>query len=178
MANFATTPPSEDRIVLQVPRDPQFSHAGGLQALGHFLAVPVEASGASKVLFYDLTNPLAPARLANELDHSALSDEAGAAFLARLTDGRILLGVGRADSNVLDFYVSSGPDLATASFSLFDTWFEDELTGGDSEFGNYQSINLVTQCDGALFLVGTHENTAVQIGRDFADTFRLTNGRG
>ena len=191
LANFATPPPAEDRIIVEVPRDPAFKHAGGVQALGNVLAVPVERGaclnpltciptdpGASKVVFYDVTNPLTPVPLGNEVDHSALADEAGAAFLARLADQRVLLGIGRADSNILDFYVSSGPDLATAGFTLFDTWHEGELTGGDSEFGNYQSINLVTQCDGALFLVGTHENTATQTGQDFADTFRLTNGPG
>lgn len=189
--NFATPPPLGDRIAWEEPRHPDFKHAGGLQALGHVLAVPVERGrevnpitgevidpGASKVLFYDLTNPLSPVRLANEVDHSPLADEAGAAFMARLADGRVLLGIGRADSNILDFYVSSGTDLHTTGFVHFDTWFESELTGGDSEFGNYQSINLVTQCDGALFLVGTHENTATQTGRDFADTFRLTNAAG
>lgn len=189
--NFATPPPLEDRIAWQEPRDPDFKHAGGLQALGQILAVPVERSrevnpitgevtdpGASKVIFYDLANPLSPVRLANEVDHSSLADAAGAAFMARLADGRVLLGIGRTDSNVLDFYVSAGTDLRTTSFVLFDTWFESELTGGDSEFGNYQSINLVTQCDGALFLIGTHENTATQTGEDFADTFRLTNGPG
>ena len=189
--NFATPPPAEDRIVFEVPRDPQFGHAGGVQALGNVLAVPVERSaclnpltcfptdpGASKVMFYDVTNPLVPVPLANEVDHSALADEAGAAFVARLADQRVLLGIGRADSNILDFYVSSGTDIATSTFMHFDTWNEGELTGGDSEFGNYQSINLVTQCDGALFLVGTHENTVTQTGSDFADTFRLTNGPG
>jgi hypothetical protein len=124
-----------------------------------------------------LTDPLAPV-LIHELDHSNLSNQAGAAFLARLSDGRILLGVGRADSNVLDFYVSTGTDIHAPGFVHFDTWEEDELIGLDSEFGNYQSINLVTQCDGALYLVGTHENTVTQTGEDFADAFLLTNGSG
>jgi hypothetical protein len=189
--NFATPPPLGDRIAWEEPRLPDFKHAGGLQALGNILAVPVERGrevnpitgevidpGASKVIFYDVTNPLSPVRLANEVDHSSLADAAGVAFMARLADGRVLLGIGRADSNVLDFYVSTGNDLRTTGFVHFDTWFESELTGGDSEFGNYQSINLVTQCDGALFLIGTHENTAIQVGKDFADTFRLTNGAG
>ena len=189
--NFFTPPPLADRIAWEEPRDADFKHAGGLQELGNILAVPVERGrvvnpmtgeiidpGASKVIFYDMANPLAPVRLANEVDHSSLADAAGAAFMARLADGRVLLGIGRADSNVLDFYVSTGTDLRTTGFVHFDTWFEGELTGGDREFGNYQSINLVTQCDGALFLIGTHENTAIQIGRDFADTFRLTNGAG
>jgi len=98
--------------------------------------------------------------------------------MARLSDERILLGVGRADSNVLDFYVSSGTDIRAPGFLHFDTWDEDELFGLDSEFGNYQSINLVTQCDGDLYLIGTHENTLTQTGEDFADAFLLTNGSG
>jgi hypothetical protein len=191
--NFATPPPLEDGIVLEHPRDQDFKHAGGIQLLGNILAVPVERGatidpgppptvtdpGASKVFFYDMSDPVAPDPI-HQLDHSNLSNQAGAAFLSRLADNRILLGVGRADSNVLDFYVSTGSDIRAPGFDFvhFDTWDEDELIGLDSEFGNYQSINLVTQCDGSLFLVGTHENTLTQTGEDFADAFLLTNGPG
>jgi len=190
-----TSPPPEDGVAVQVPRQPEFHHAGGIQALGNFLAIPVERSdvinpntgeitspGASKALFYDLSDPLAPRKLATEVDHTPLADAAGAAFVARLADDRILLGIGRGDSKVLDFYVSSGSDLETATFEHFDSWSRDEshsdLPDGDGNFAAYQSINLITQCDGTLFLVGTHENTQIGIGEDFADTFRLENGAG
>lgn len=192
---LVTPPPAEDGVVVQVPRDPEFHHAGGIQALGNFLALPVERSdvinpvtgeiiapGASKVLFYDMSDPLAPRRMATEVDHTLLADAAGAAFIARLADDRILVGIGRGDSTVLDFYVSSGSELETAVFEPFDEWGRGEarsdLPDGDDNFAAYQSINLVTQCDGTLFLVGTHENTAIGVGRDFADTFRLENGAG
>jgi len=177
-----TAPPAEDGVVVEVPRDPEFHHAGGIQALGNFLALPVESSEASRVLFYDMTDPLAPRRMATEVDHTPFGTAAGAALVARLADDRILLGIGRGDSTVLDFYVSTGSDLETAGFEHFDSWSRDEshsdLPDGDGNFAAYQSINLITQCDGTLFLVGTHENTQIGLGADFADTFRLENGPG
>jgi hypothetical protein len=186
------TPPFlEDGVIVQVPRLPEFHHAGGMQALGNFLAVGVERSdvrdpvtheivepGASLALFYDLSDPRSPRKLDTEIDHTDLANAAGALIMGRLLDGRILVGIGRGDSAVIDFYVSGGTELEGAVFAHFDTWSKGELRTdiGDDDFGDYQSVNLVTQCDGTLFLVGTHQNGFS--GQDFADTFRLENGTG
>lgn len=186
------TPPFlEDGVIVQVPRLPEFHHAGGMQALGNFLAVGVERSdvrhpitheilepGASRALFYDLSDPRAPRKLDTEIDHTDLANAAGAVLMGRLLDGRILVGIGRGDSAVIDFYVSGGTELEGAVFAHFDTWSRGELRTdiGDDDFGDYQSVNLVTQCDGTLFLVGTHQNGFS--AADFADTFRLENGAG
>jgi hypothetical protein len=173
-----TAPPLADRVVFSMPQESGYDHAGGMQALGNVLAIPFEGGPGSKVVFYDLSNPAAPERLDNVVDHSPLSDEAGTATLAKLQNGRFLLVIGRADANILDFYVSSGTDLRTTGFEFFDTWKEGELTGDDSEFGNYQNLNFLTQCDGSLFLSGTHRNSAGGFGDDFIDLFRVTNGEG
>lgn len=180
-----------DGVTIQVPRLPDFHHAGGMQALGKYLTVGVERArvqnpqtgeivdpGASKALFYDLSDPRFPSRMTTEIDHSNLADAAGATLIGRLADGRILFGIGRGDSAIIDFYVSTGSDIETTGFVHFDTWDKDELRTeiGDDDFGDYQSLNLVTQCDGTQFLVGTHQNGFSQ--QDFADTFRLENGAG
>ena len=186
------TPPFlEDGVIVQVPRLPEFHHAGGMQALGNFLAVGVERAdvrhpvtheiiepGASRALFYDLSDPRSPRKLDTEIDHTDLANAAGALIMGRLLDGRILVGIGRGDSAVIDFYVSGGTELEGAVFAHFDTWSKGELRTdiGDDDFGDYQSVNLITQCDGTLFLVGTHQNGFS--GEDFADTFRLENGTG
>ncbi len=85
-----TAPPAQDRIAVTVPHQAGFTHAGGIQALGNILSVPFERStkidpntfeviepGASKVVFYDVSNPLAPAPLEHVVDHTDLADEAG-----------------------------------------------------------------------------------------------------
>ena len=170
-----TPPPDNDEVVTVVPHQADFHHAGGMQLSGHFLAVPFEKDDTSKVVIYDLSNPLSPTLLANEIDHSDLAAEAGTASLAKLADGRFLLIIGRANANILDFYVSDAPDLAITTFSFFDTWDESELQTeiADTEFANYQNLNLLTQCDGKLFLVGTHRNDVNQ--KEWIDLYRLEN---
>jgi hypothetical protein len=181
-----TPPPLEDGVAVVVPHEPGFDHAGGMQLAGNILAVPFEGGGASKVVLYDLTTPLAPVRLANEVDHTSLADEAGTASLVKLGDGRFLLIIGRADANILDLYVSRSTDIRTTAFDRFDTWSEDELVSEicdeddeddcDEEFGNYQNLNLLPQCDGSLYLVGTHKNLLTS--QDFVDLFRVENAPG
>jgi hypothetical protein len=170
-----TPPPAADLIVYEQNEDPGFKHAGGMQALGHVLAVPLEDSPA-KIVFFDMTNPAAPVRLYDVSDLE--SSEAGTVSLAALGDGRFLLVVGRKDAEKLDFYVSSGTNLSATSFVHFDTWDDSALgftNGGDPNFSNYQILNFVTDCDGSLYLIGTHEN---MIGQDWADLFQVLNGNG
>jgi len=172
---FETTPPPSVDVVVHVePHQPGFDHAGGMQLSGHFLAVPFE-NGGSKVVIYDVSDPLSPTPLANEIDHSGFAAEAGTASLAKISDGRFLLIIGRANANILDFYVSDTMDLGTATFSPFYTWREAELETdiGDSEFANYQNLNLLTQCNGELFLAGTQRNDVTL--SDWIDLYRLEN---
>lgn len=175
-----TAPSSWDRIVRVVPQDWGYDHGGGLQSVGHFLAVPLEASGKSKVIFYSLANPEQPVRL-HELDHSVVNGvggigEAGTASVTKLADGRYLLIIGRRDTNALDLYLSSSADLAAPGFQYFGTWTRSRgvsSTIGDFTWGKYQSVNLVNQCDGTLFLVGTHNNGDIA-WQDWADLYRLS----
>ena len=172
-----TAPWGNDGVVVTVPHEPGFTHAGGMQALGNVLAVPFEKEDSrSMVVFYDVSNPLQPTRLSNAVEHTPLSDQAGTATLGKLADGRFLLVIGRAAAQVLDFYVSTGTDLRTTGYEWFDRWDAHELTGIDSDFGDYQALNLVAQCDGTFFLVGTHRNN--DNFKDFVDLFRVTNGSG
>ena len=173
-----TAPPVRDRVVRTMPHEAGFLHAGGMQALGNVLAVPFETGPGSKVVFYDLSDPEQPVRLDNEVDHTPLSDEAGTATLGKLANGHFLLIIGRSNANTLDFYVSTGTDLRTTGYAWFDTWHEDELTGDDSEFGNYQNLSFVAGCGGTLFLAGTHRSYVGGFGDDFVDLFAVTNGTG
>ena len=173
-----TAPRVRDKVVRTMPHEAGFLHAGGVQSLGNVLAVPFEKGPGSKVVFYDLTDPEHPVRLANEVDHTPLADEAGTATLAKLANGHFLLVIGRSDAVWLDFYVSTGTDLRTTDYTWFDTWHEDELTGDDSKFGNYQNLSFVAGCGGTLFMVGTHRSSVAGFGDDFVDLFTVTNGLG
>jgi hypothetical protein len=174
-----TAPPSTDIIVKVQGQDVGYDHAGGMQALGNYLSVPLETSGQSKVVFYDMSNPELPVRL-HELNHSSVNGvsgigEAGTASLTKLSDGRFLHVIGRKDTNALDFYLSSTTSLASPDFAYFGTWTRGQGVGstiGDFTWGKYQSVNLVNQCDGNLFLVGTHNNGDIA-WQDWADLFRL-----
>ncbi|WNG58949.1 hypothetical protein F0U59_32625 [Archangium gephyra] len=178
----ATLPPGSDQAITDAWFwDMSYTHAGGMQASGNLLAVPLESSPSGengRVVFYDMATPWSPVRL--PVSQWGQTQDAGTASLAKLSDGRFLLILGRADANNLEFYRSAGGDLrsADAGFVPLDNWNEGELRSaiGDREFGDYQNLDLVTQCDGSLFLAGTHLNIAT--GEDWIDLFRLTEESG
>ncbi len=88
----STPPPLEDTVVAIVPHEVGYLHAGGIQLLGNVLAVPFETGNpTSKVVLFDLADPLNPVRLENEVIHATpdgVSSEAGTATLGKLADGR------------------------------------------------------------------------------------------
>ncbi|HNN94396.1 MAG TPA: hypothetical protein PKI03_19095 [Pseudomonadota bacterium] len=171
----STAPPVSDAIVRVVAQDSGYDHAGGIQSLGRYLAVPIETDGRSKVIFFDMSTPAQPTRL-HELDHTTVNGvrgigQAGTVSLTKLRDGRFIAIVGRAHAEILDFYISSGTRFERPEFQFFSTLSVPGRLGStisDWNWGAYQSLNLVNQCDGRLFLIGTN-NT----GRDWADLFRL-----
>jgi len=176
-----------DLVVHREPNDADagFEHAGGIQALGTLLAVPNHNSDNvddTRVDFYDVSVPSSPAHIGflgrndcTSCQDLLASDQAGAVGLVRLSDDRILMAVGRDESNQIDFYLSDpgGP----TGWMHVDLWDESErktdLPDGDKEFGDYQSLNFVTRCDGALFLVGTHQEGDLFGGSDWVDLFRV-----
>jgi len=173
-----TAPAAGDRVVTVVPSDPAFNHSGGMQSVGEFLAVGLEEGARSRVAFWNVSDPLRPRRVGT-LEHTTGVKGAGTVSLAKLRGGRYLLIVGGANANNLDFYLSrAGTSLANPTFDFTATWNESQLVGGDSEFGNYQSLNLVAGSDGGLYLVGTHRNGALTTGQDFADLFALERAPG
>ena len=162
-----------------------YAHSGGLQTSGNILAVALDGSlsgGPGQVLFYDMAD-LANVTLL-PLHITTQTAEAGSVSLTQLGDGSFLAATARNAANTLEFYRSTSGDLTQSgtTFSLVGTWNESALqtTIGDSEFGDYQSLHFITQCDGSLFLAGTHMNTSVVvgIGEDWLDLFRVTDTNG
>ena len=163
-------------LVSEITSPPGLTHAGGIQALGQFLAVPYEHKGGrSAVILYDVADAKHP-RMIYELDRSEVPapsepGHASAVALTRLADGRVAMIVGVRSSKVLDLYLSNHADLTAPGleFALVAT-----LTNAVE--GRFQSHNLVTQCDGSLFLIGTYNNgfPGPRMGADMIRWYRLT----
>jgi hypothetical protein len=174
-APLDTPPPDTDRIVRELPAPGGQDHGGGMQVIGHVLGVPFENGRSSLVVFYDLADPEHPRLLSvlerPDLPPPAHPGRASAVGIARLADLRYLLIVGERSSKVLTFYVSEGTTLGT------DLTFRWIGTRTGTVAGGFQNMNLVTQCDGSLFLVGTH-NTSLpppSLGSDLIRWYRLEN---
>ena len=162
-------------VITEIRGPAGLTHAGGIQALGSILAVPYEhKQGKSRVVLYDVTDPARP-RTLYELDRSdvpapSAPGHASAVALTRLADGRLLMIVGVRSSKVIDVYVSNQADLAGPGLS-----FSRVGTLEDAVEGRFQSHNLVTQCDGTLFLVGAYNTgfPAPALGHDRLRWYRL-----
>lgn len=151
----AEAPPPMDQVVLHVAAEPGLGHAGGPQVAGHLLAVPYEARGdSSAVVFYDVSTPSAPRRVGLVRGRSVEQGDdpahASLVALARLADHRWLLVIGERSSKGLAFHVSADTMLTGASELVPFRVRTEGVVGG------FQNLNLVTQCDGELFVVGMH----------------------
>jgi hypothetical protein len=163
-------------VVSEITAPEGLTHAGGIQALGEILAVPYEHKGGrSAVLLYDVTDASHP-RVIYELDRSEVpapseAGHASAVALTRLADGRVAMIVGVHSSKVLDLYVSNQSDLAAPGLE-----FNLVATLANAVEGRFQSQNLVTQCDGSLFLIGTYNNgfPGPRLGADMIRWYRLS----
>lgn len=173
-ASIGAPPPATDRVVGMVAEDEGYDHAGGIQALGDVLAVPLENGTSSRVVFFDVADPRAPKRLTS-LERPNIG-QAGTAGLATLPDGRTLLVVGRKGDQTLDFYSTSATNFS--GFHLDATWsvtvdgVKSALGDGDAKFGDYQNLDVLRGCDDRLYLLGTHRE-GVLVGTDFVDLFAL-----
>jgi len=170
--------------VIQV--DGEFWHSGGMSSFGDYLVVGAEAgcsttdrilggcTSQSRVHFYNTANPVSPKKLPYIVDRPTAS--AGACALTQQEDGRFLLMVGREDSAILDFYLSSGTSLETdPGFKLVNTWYKDSLLaapGQWADFGQYQNLNFVRQKGGKLFMIGTYR-TMNGLGDDTTDLYEV-----
>jgi hypothetical protein len=166
-------------VVSEITGPQGLTHAGGIQVLGTVLAVPFEhKQGQSRVVLYDVADPARP-RVLYELDRSDVPapsepGHASAVALSRLADGRLLMIVGVRSSKVLDIYVSNHADLGAPGLD-----FTRVGTLQDAIDGRFQSHNLVTQCDGSLFLVGAYNTgfPAPALGHDRLRWYRLGTSR-
>lgn len=150
-------PESGDRIVHEQGVNSTYVHAGGMQALGQYLFVPVEAgTGNARLYNYDMDDPEDPDNLWGFVVDG---DDAGAVAIARLEDDgndeQYILIVAEYNSENFQVYLST-PGVSITSSSVFGTWGNYEYRVDIGPETKFQHISLITRCeDGQLFLVGT-----------------------
>lgn len=178
-----TMPPPEDRVVSYRPFD--WKHAGGMQACGDILAVPLEdpnftTSLQSRIAFFDVRDPARPVELSTSI--TSTSHACGVVGLIRLPDGHFLVAATWGDNKSVEFHRSTHTSFQDAQlgWTLVYTWTPSELKGGyDWPTGktSHQMLNFVRQEDGRLFLLGarnTSAGTPILIGKDELFLYEVT----
>jgi hypothetical protein len=174
--------PCDRAVVARIRVDDVMWHPGGLSMLGPILGVPVFGGTPrmAKVVFFDLSAPESPRRLPVEIARPGR--KATATALTRLPNGHVLVAVLSAFDGLprrIDFYVSRTTDLAEGFEEEPVTWRTSDVgarPGQDRSFSHFQNINFITQADGRLYLVGSHNSTAPQTflpGRDYLDLYEV-----
>ncbi len=154
-------------------------HAGGLQQYGRGLAVGLEDDNdkkRSQIQFWRMGGSslgmLAPLTINRRTGgKSGMAGAVGVTSMGRET----LLAVGTWGSSTIDFYRASGnPFVGTQTrFRRWKTWRKSDAikTGWiDKNFGGYQSLNLIEQVGGRLFMIGFHRASR---SRDFMDLYEI-----
>lgn len=149
-----------------------FNHIGGFQIQGDVAAVPIShlsSRGKSKVVFFDLSNALAPARFNPVGDVVDIWSEWGNVGFTKLaSDNSYLVMVGDTDSAPMLIYRSA----PNAVFGTNMGWrLVDRI---EEPFGSFspQNAQIITQCDGTMFVVAS-QKTGWQLNADTGE-FYLT----
>jgi len=176
-------PPSNDKVVKTIDSS-VWKHGGGIQSSGNLLAVPFDQAQSSSttrksdILLYDVANPENP-RLVKTIQRNKV---AGTVGITQLAAGGWLMVVKSTSSKELDFYTL---DTSYNTVGNVKTWTDQAADNanwcwpGDSispvrRCGDaYQGLSLINQCDGKLFMIGTHNGNSWGLGGDGADLYSL-----
>lgn len=172
-------PNALDRISLSKTIRTDYDHAGGMQAIGKYLLVGSETAtvpdrGVSILSLFDISKPDSDA----VWEKSVSTDDVNSVGIVRLSDGGYLMMRTFFDADSIEFYRKFTSNLANNDWvGPFYLWKKDERRSElrnpdgsiDNNWSNYQSINIVTECEsGRLFLIASHND-----GSDFVDAYRL-----
>jgi len=133
-------------------------HVGGLSICGDILAVPTESKKNSTIRFLDVSQPESPSIYPHTIKRKGR--KAGGVSLTKLSNNYFLCIV-FTDSDEqpprFDFYLSKKNKLEFNSDIYFSYPYE-RLIPSDHETPNLQSIQIIEQTDGKLYILGA-ENT-------------------
>ncbi|WP_437980915.1 hypothetical protein [Sorangium sp. So ce117] len=150
-----------------------YDHSGGLQVNGEYVIVPFEKNDDQATAGFRiarLSNPLNPQWSPLVLRTRGQTVNAGAVSLTLLSSGRYLAFVFGHNSDDVEVFVSS--EAAMPYFgSSSSTWISQASVSTPFGGAEYQGLQLVTQCDGQLFVAGTHRNK--WFDEDWVDLWRV-----
>ena len=177
-----------DIIVQDVLVDPVFDHPGGLQTLGRYLFVSLElidSSDRARVYLYDSVGTQDPwscnqatgaGCLRKVWEFVVAETGAGTVSAAQLADGRYLMITTPKRITKFEVHVSQRGKALTDS-TLFGSGgsYEALWDSNGHEWTDYQNLNLLTGCNGQLYLLGSHKNDGGWFGsnEDWIDLFEL-----
>lgn len=171
-------PEADDRVMARVDLDNQLWHAGGHDTLGALVAIPLTDGADSRIVFYDLRDPLHPEQLPASIERPA--SKAYAVSLAKVADGRTLIAI--VTDTSIDFGISQSDQLADGfDVDTFASWGLDLPETEREAVDDAQNIDLLRQCDGELFLLlfrNTSSLSPVIPGKDLARLYRVTFAPG
>ncbi len=135
-------------------------HAGGISLCGDVLLVPLEGELAltgkkqhhSRIEFYDVSDPLKIYQLPYQIDRRL--QKAGAVSMMKQPSGVYILVIwtdSDKGSKRFDFYVSTTRELQDG-FELQDSVSLDDIFDRKGRDPSFQSIDLILQKDGRMFL--------------------------
>ena len=168
-------PGGNDVIIQDLRVNTVFNHPGGLQTLGRYLLVPLEMVGDSsakaRVYLYDSLgthdlwncNQATGAGCLRKVWGFVVDGTgAGTVSAARLADGRYLMITTQRNITKFEVHVSQRGKALTDP-TLFGTWGSYEalwvsrgIASGE-DWRDYQNLNLLTGCNGQLYLLGSHK---------------------
>lgn len=169
---------------------PETRHPGGLQVIGHLVAVPSYCSdpscdGTAFVDFYDSSicanDPFDEDCLVNRkrldvggLDGLLVADsKAYYVAVTRVPDDRYVLVVNRSDWGQADSYISSTTTIDGSTEWLRRTrqrWISNFENGSNT----YQNMNFVTECTTrSIYLLGFAQDRGFDSDTNFIDLFRV-----
>ncbi len=184
-------PSLQDRIVDMVDVDSGRWHAGGIQACGSVLGIPIYSNDdedqlpGSDVRFFDFSDPENPTRVDKiTIEYRDNTDtergtKAKAVALAQLPNNHYMTMVW--DDKNFDFHYCESEDIKTGFHKpnrVMKDQIEDFAPGADGNTGNgtYQSVNFILDTDGTMYFVATRNSekgSPTVPGRDYADLYRV-----
>jgi hypothetical protein len=159
-------------------------HPSGFQVVGD-----VQTIGTDKIVnFIDISDPFTPLVMGNLPDR--VHYDSSATAITRLQDGRYLVAVFDSGKKFFDFHLSNFNSSDSlfgnpAAFSKIDrvTASEIKLMGGpfeEKKIDKFQNINLLTDCNGDIYLLGTANRRLLDVDgkpvptdEDWAHLYRL-----
>ena len=116
-------------------------HSGGMQAIGDYLAMPIDEAekGPSRIVILDMTKN--PPRLVHnlQLNNKPRPTRAEAVAITQMADGRFLLIAGQKQGRHAVAWRSTGTDMERTKWNLIDnsiTIYYGNILGGKFNFNN------------------------------------------